>query len=155
MTANTGRTVPKHTLFLIDDSGGTLRQIAINSLSALGVTYEPSDLTAFQDAVTGALPGHPSAPIEIGGPVDTTADTGSHTVLNAINGLAVPLSLDVRMGVRQAWEAGEPQFGLTSTATSGYLCVSYLIDTTSMLYTASLVLFPGSDLPAFGVAAES
>ena len=153
MAIQTGRTTFKFLTFSIDDAVPTLRQIPINSLTVVGVKYDELDLTAWQDAVKGALPTMADAPIEFGGPFDTTALTGSHTVLSAINGLLTPLSLNIAFGMRQAYVAGEPTFGITSNATNGYLCVSYIVDPSSMMYTAALRLFPGSTLPAWGVAA--
>jgi len=161
MAVNTGRTTFKHVLFVIDDSGGTLRAIPINSLSVVGVTYEELDLTAWMDAVKNALPSMPDAPIEIGGPFDSTVVaavpnlSGSHTVLSAINGLMVPLTLDVKFGIRQTYQEGEPQFGITATATAGYLCTKYTVDPSTMMYSARFVLFPGSTLPAWGTASET
>jgi len=160
MAANTGRTTTKWLIFNVDDSAGTLRTIPVNSISAVGVTYDMVDVTAFMDAVKGALPAMPDAPIEISGPFDTTGAqaagtlSGSHTVLYNLPGGVTPLSLDVKFGVRQAWDA-EPQFGITSSATSGYLCESYLVDPNTMTYTARFVLFPGSALPAWGTSAET
>ena len=153
MAINTGRTTFKFLTFSIDDTVPTLRQIPINSLSVVGVVYDEVDLTAWQDAVRGVLPSMPDAPIDIGGPFDTTALVGSHTVLSAVNGLMVPLSVSIAFGMRQAYVAGEPTFGITSSATSGYLCLSYTVDPSTMMYSAHLALFPGSSLPAFGVAA--
>lgn len=166
MAVQTGRTVSKFTNFIIEDSGGAMREIPINTLSIVGVVYEEQDLTAFQDAVKGALPNMPDCPIEISGPFDTTAAqtasasgvvpalSGSHTVLSGINGLYSPLALDVQIGIRQTWLTGEPQFGITATATAGYLCVKYTVDLSNMTYSARFVLFPGSTLPAWGTAAE-
>lgn len=167
MAVQTGRTVNRWANFIIEDSGNAMREIPINTLSVCGITYEEQELTAFQDAVKGALPGMPDAPIEIGGPWDSTAVqtasasavvpalSGSHTVLNGINGLSTPLALDVQFGVRHTWETGEPQFGITATTTVGYLCVNYTVDTSTMLYVAKFVLYPGSTIPAWGTAAEA
>jgi hypothetical protein len=161
MTAQTGRTTFKNVRFLLEDSGGALRHIPINSLSAVGVTYDEVDVTAFQDAVRGMLPAMPNAPIEISGPYDTTAAavspalSGSHTVLAPLNGLQSPLTLDIQIGMRQTWEAGEPQFGITATATSGYIVTSYIANFSEGTYTARLVLIAGSALPAWGTAAET
>jgi len=167
MSALTGRTVSRWTNFCIEDSGQAMREIPINTLSICGIAYEEQDLTAFQDAVKGALPGMPDAPIEISGPwsslVAQTASasaavpalSGSHTVLNGINGLSVPLSLDVQIGVRATWETDAPQFGISAgTNTSGYVCMSYTVDLSTMTYSARFVLFPGSELPAWGTAIE-
>lgn len=167
MTAQTGRTVNRWVNFCIEDSGGAMREIPINTLSVCGITYEEQDLTAFQDAVKGALPGMPDAPIEISGPFDTTAAatasasgvapnlSGSHTILSGINGLSVPLSLDIQIGIRHTWETGEPQFGISAgIGTSGYLCVKYTPDFSNATCSARFILFPGSSIPAWGTAIE-
>lgn len=155
MTANTGRTVSKWTAFLVDDSAGTLRSIAVDSINGVGLTYDEVDLTAFFDAVKGVLPNHPDCVIDIEGPFDTTASTGSHTVLSGIAGGVTPLSLDVQIGIRHAWESGEPQFGLTSSSTVGFLCTEYTVDPGTGKYKAKFRVFPGSSAPAWGTSAET
>lgn len=163
----TGRTATRWIRFLVDDSGGTLREIPISKISVVGFTYEEQDITAYQDAIKGALPGWPDAPIEISGPFDVSAVqaaagsatapalSGSHTVLDPICGRMTPLTLDVRFGMRQYWTAGEPVFGITSSSTAGYLCLSYIVDTDSMTYTAKFVLYPGTTAPEWGTAAHT
>jgi hypothetical protein len=159
--AQTGRTVSKWVDFRIMAFGGTLRSIPINSINGVGLTYPEVDLTAFQDAIKGALLGTPDCKITISGPFDTTAVqtagtlSGSHTVLAPLCGATTPCTVDVQVGIRHAWEAGEPQFGITSTATSGFLVESYLPDLNNMTYTAVLSLYPGSAAPAWGTVAES
>jgi len=155
MTANTGRTVSKWTAFLVDDSAGTLRSIPVDSINGVGLTYDEVDLTAFFDAVKGVLPNHPDCVIDITGPFDTTASTGSHTVLSGIAGGVTPLSLDVQIGVRHAWESGEPQFGLTSSSTVGFLCTEYVVDPGAGKYSAKFRVYPGSSAPAWGTSAEA
>jgi hypothetical protein len=155
MTANTGRTTSKHNEFHVDDSGGTLREIAVDSINGVGLVYDEVDLTAFMDAIKGALPGHPDVTITITGPFDTTASTGSHTVLSGIVGGVTPLTLDVRVGMRHDWESGEPQFGITSSSTSGFLCFDYQPDVNTGKYSAKFRMFPGSAAPAWGSSAES
>jgi hypothetical protein len=160
MASATGRTTFKWIVFNLHD-GTALRNIPINSLTAVGVTYDEVDVTAFQDAVRGRLPAMPDCPIEIGGPWDTSAVgvspalSGSHTVLSALNGGVTPRSLDIRIGVRAAPEADSPQFGITSSATSGFIVTNYVVNPQEGTYTARLVLFPGSALPAWGTSAES
>jgi hypothetical protein len=155
MTANTGRTTSQWTVFKVDDSNGTLRQIPVSSINGLSLVYSPEDKTAFGDAIMGVLSNTPECVISISGPVDNTANTGSHTVLNAINGGVTPLTLDVQIGVRHAWESGEPQFGITSSSANGFLCRNYKIDAATATYTAEFYMFPGSIAPAWGTAAES
>ena len=130
MAANTGRTNAKHIQVFLDNSGGTLTEItACNTVGQPGLEYETADQTAYSDGVKNITIGHPSAPIQLGGPFDTVA----HAHLIAINGGVTPLTFDVRIGIRHAWETGEPQFGITS---------------------ASLDVF-GATAPAWGTAAET
>lgn len=161
MTANTGRTTSKWTDFRVDDSSGTLRSIPVDSINGVGLTYDEVDLTAFQDAIHGALPAHPDCTITITGPFDTTTAqtagtlSGSHTILSAINGGVTPLTIDVQVGMRHAWESGEPQFGITSSTTSGFLCFDYQPDINAGKYSAKFRMFPGSSAPAWGTTAET
>ena len=154
MAANTGRTVKKHTTFLIDDSGGTLREIQVSSINGVGLTYDEMDVTSFQDAIKNALPGHANCVINISGPLDTTASTGNHIVLSGVNGGVTPLSLDVRIDIRQAWEAGEPQFGITSSATSGFLVRDYIVNPDDATFSATCYVMGGT-APAWGTTAET
>ncbi len=161
MAAQTGKTNNFFIGFLIDDSGGTLREIPVNSIGNVGHEYDEHDVTAFQDAVKNFLTGQPIVTgLEISGPFDDSAAaapptlSGSHTVLNGIKGLNTPLTLDVQFGMRHAWEAGEPQFGITSTATDGVICKTYTVDPNTGLYTAVFAVI-GATLPDWGTAAET
>lgn len=153
------RTVSKWIDFRVSDSGGTIRSIPISSINGVGLQHETVDLTAFQDAVKGGLPGHPSGDIEISGPFDTAAAatapalSGSHTILSAINGLATPLSLGVFVGMGAAWTNGNPVFGLAKTATSGYICTSYTFNPNDGTYSAHFTPYPGSAKPDWGTTA--
>jgi hypothetical protein len=165
--SNTGRTDSKWIEFHIGSAGNTaIRWIPIDSLSAVGHVYDETDLSAWADAVKASLPNMPDAPIEIGGPFDTKADaaadtslSGSHTILSAImtaqRTTITPLTLDVRFGMQHAYTSGEPQFGLTATATSGYWLKDYTVDPGTGKYRASWRLFPGSSLPDWGTGAET
>ncbi len=159
MASQTGRGQSKWIDFRVDDSAGTLRSIPVTTINGVGVTYDEQELMAIQDQLHNALPNFANAPIDITGPLDTSVAaaaptlSGSHTVLSAINGLSVPLSLGVFVGMRHVWESGEPVFGLTSSATSGYVCVSYVVDPVAMTYSARFVPYPGSALPAWGTVA--
>ena len=162
MTSLTGRTTYKHLLFFIGDSANTLRSLPIDSLSAVGLKYDEQELTAWQDAVKGRLPTMPDAPLEFGGPLDTSAAvstatglSGSHTVLVPLVGSETPRTVDIRFGIRAAPEADSPQFGISQSATSGYIVTSYEVDPKSMTFKARAVLIPGSVLPAFGTTAET
>lgn len=152
MTAQTGRTHAKHITVKLDNAAGTLTDISayVSTIGTVGVTYDTQDVTAFSDGIKNVVIGHGAAPLTIGGPIDTVI----HAQMIAINGAATPLSLDIQFGIRHAWEAGEPQFGITSSATSGYLCHSYTVDPVANTWSAQLDVF-GPTAPAFGTAAES
>jgi hypothetical protein len=159
MAANTGRTTSKWVTFNVDDSAGTLRTIPVSSINGVGLDYDNVDLTAFMDAIKGYLPAHANCTIDITGPFDTTAAaaagslSGSHTVLYNLPGGVTPLTLDVKFGVRHAWDT-EPQFGITSSATDGFLCKSYIVNPDGT-YSASFYVAAGSAAPAWGTAAET
>lgn len=158
----TGRTVTKWTRFALDDSGGTPREIPVDSISPVGFVYDETDVTAYQDAVKGYLSAHPDAAIDITGPFDNTAAvglagtgaaptlSGSHTILYPIAGGSTPLGLAVMYGIRGYWAAGDPVFGVVAPgAASGYLCTKYQVE--GEKYSARFVPFPGTT-PAWGTA---
>jgi hypothetical protein len=152
MTANTGRTLSRNTNFLFSD--GAMRSLPVDTINGVGLQYEEVELTAFLDTIKGVLLNTPDCQIDISGPFDTAANS-AHAVLSAANGVMTPRSLDVQVGIRHAWETGEPQFGITATATSGFICTSYLFDPSSGKYTARFRLMSGSSAPAWGTAAEA
>ena len=155
MTAQTGRTVSKYTKLRIGDTGGTLRDININTISVLGVKYDEQDTTAWNDGIKSALSNLGDAPIDFGGEFDTSVAaavgtlSGSHTILNAINGDNTAHPLGIYIGIRHAWEAGEPIFGVWGASPNGYSITSYTVDPTNMTYAATARLFPGSAIPTW------
>lgn len=165
MAAQTGRTVAKFFKFQVDDSAGTLRDIPVNSVNGVGLTYEEVDVTAFQDAVKGALAGQPDFTLTISGPFDTTAAqaasasgaaaalSGSHTVLSGLVGGATPLAFGCYFGIRHYWETGEPAFGITGTTANGMTCFEYTVDPGNATYSAKFRMYPGSAAPAWGTSA--
>jgi hypothetical protein len=161
----TGRTAGKWFKFQVDDSGGTVRDIPVTTINDVGLTYDEVDVTALQDALKTALPGMPDVTITITGPFSNTAAaaasgtgaapalSGSHTVLSAINGVNTPLTLGVYLGIRGYWATGDPCFGLTSSASVGFVCTNYTVNPGDMTYTAQFKVFAGSSAPAWGTAA--
>ena len=152
MTAQTGRTHAKHITVKLDNSGGTLTDITayVNSIGTVGLTSDTQDVTAFSDGSKNVVIGHPMASLTIGGPFDTT----SHAQMIAINGTGLPLSLDIQIGIRHAWEATEPQFGISMSASSGYVMNGYTVDIAANTWQATLDVF-GATAPAWGTAAET
>ena len=167
MAVQTGRTTSNWVNLRIYDYEPVLREIPINGISICGIAYDETDLTAWQDAVSGALPNMPDAPIEFTGPYDVQpaqvasatevvpALSGSHIVLEPIMGAMTTLTVDIQIGIRHTWQTGEPQFGITRAAADGYILTKYDVDFENMTYAARLVLYPGSALPAWGTIAET
>lgn len=161
MAAQTGRTVSRWVRFVLDDSSGVLREIPISSVNGVGLTYDETDLGAFQDAVAGVLSNMPNAELTIGGPFDSSAAaaaagsaaaptlSGSHTILSAIVGGQTPLALGVLIGIRQYYTTGEPAWGLNVSATSGFLCTAYTVNPADGTYEAKFRVFPGSSAPSW------
>lgn len=152
MTAQTGRTHVKFLTIKLDNSAGTLTDISAycDNVGSVGLEYETQDVTAYSDGERNIVIGQPRAPLALSGPFDTVF----HAQAIAINGAATPLSLDIQIGIRHAWEAGEPQFGISMSATSGYLMHDYKVDINANRWSARLDVF-GPTAPAFGTAAES
>lgn len=152
MTANTGRTVSRWTKLLVSD-GSQMRSLMIDTLGDVGLEWPEADMTAFLEAVHGVLLEIPNFSLEFGGPLSTDANN-NYAVLSAMAGVMTPRSFDVQFGIRHEWEAGEPQFGMTATATSGIIVPKFFI-TGNGRYTAKLALLAGSSAPAWGTAAET
>jgi len=152
MTALTGRTHAKYIKVYIDSIAPTLTDVTayVNTVGTIGLTYDTQDVTAFSDGTKNIVIGQPTAALTIGGPFDSVG----HTLFNAINGSAVPLSLDIQIGMRDAWETGAPQFGITSDATHGYLMSGYTVDMQANTWSATLDVY-GVTAPAWGTVAET
>jgi len=147
MAALTGRINDKDTQFWLDNSSGTLTNLSAyaNNVGAVGLNRATVDVTAFSDAVFNYLSMRPTSPIVATFPNDTVVV--AH--LSALNP-TTPLSLGNYYGVRAAWESGAPTFGISSSATSGYLCLGFTIS--GGVITANFDVF-GPTAPAWGTTA--
>jgi len=76
----------KDLVFKIDDSGGTLRDISthVTSVAGLPGARALDDATGAGEGGDKSLPGLFSGSFTVSGWFDTTATTGSHTVLNGL-----------------------------------------------------------------------
>jgi len=149
MTAQTGRTHPKYIGFFLDNSGGTLTDLTahLDTAGTFGLTYEELDVTGASNAVQNVVVGRPSAPLTISFVYDTVVM--AH--LMALDHVT-PLTLDVRVGIRHAWESGEPCFGITSSATEGYVFEDFTTD--GVKITAKFNVF-GPTAPGFSTTAHT
>jgi hypothetical protein len=157
----TGRTSPRFTKLQIQDSGGALRDIPVNSFGNVGLTYDEVDVSALQELVKSFLSGQATFSLTISGPFDNTAAktasastevaalSGSHTVLEPLNGLLVPLAFGVYFGVQTYWTTGDPVFG----ADNSVIVTDYTVDPAAGTYSAKLACVGGGTPPAWGTAA--
>jgi hypothetical protein len=157
----TGRTVGSFCKFVISDSASSIRDIPVNSFGSVGLTYAEQDVSALQEAILSVLNGQGSFSTTISGPFDNTAAatasvsgarpslSGSHTILNALNGGNVPKSFGIYLGIQGDWATGDPVFGGIKTV----LISGYTVDPAAGTYTAKIAT-AGNRLndPAWGTA---
>ena len=152
MTAQTGRTVQDFTSLLIGKAGGAMTAIPIDTLGDVGLDYPAEDVVAWIDTIKGVLVGKPDFSLDFSGPFDTTA----HAYLSAVAGVMTAMSFDVQIGIRHAWEANEPQFGVTGVvaSNSGVMLTNYKVAGGKI--SGTLRMIAGSvAAPAWGTAAEA
>ena len=144
----TGKTNAKHIRVKLDDSVPTLRDISagVAQVSGVGLTYAEQDVTAYSDGIINFTLGFPSSDIELSGPIDNLATTGSYTVLKSIVGLqTATYTLEVQFGIRAAPATGDPNFS------GEYYCSSLKLNGDG---TFSARLVPASaTAPTFGTVA--
>lgn len=157
----TGRTIGKYFKFQIEDSGGVMRDIPVNTISGVGITYDEIDVSALQEAIKGFLAGLGTVSIPFGGPVDNTAAqaasttgnapalSGSHIVLSALDGGNTGKSVGIYLGIQGYWATGDPVFG----GVDAFIVTDYTVDPASMTYSAKLAYKAGATAPAWGTAA--
>lgn len=150
--ANTGRTNAKWIQVFIDNPS-TLTEVTsyVKSIGQLGYSQDSQDVTAYSDGVKNFTIGRADAPITITYVYDTQAMAILLAQKAANN---TPLSLNVQMGIQHAWITGEPTFGITSSATSGYQLANWKVDWDNQTIIADYVVF-GPTAPSFATTAFS
>lgn len=149
MAANTGRTNAKFIQFFLDNSGGVLTDLSsyTKSVGTFGLKFDEQDVTAYSDGVKNVTIGRPDAQLSVVFQNDTTVF--AHLIALS---RVTPMSLDIRVGIQHAWVAGEPCFGITSSATSGYLLKDMTMTDTDITVTLSVF---GPTAPDFAIAAHT
>lgn len=157
----TGRTSPRFTKFQIEDTGGTLRDIPVNSFGAVGLTYDEVDVSALQELVKSFMSGQANFSLTISGPFDNKAAasasssgqvaalSGSHTVLEPLNGGLTPRAFGVYFGVQAYWSTGDPVFG----ADNSVIVTDYTVDPAAGTYSCKIVHVGGGTAPDWGTSA--
>jgi hypothetical protein len=149
MAVNAGRTNIKFVGFWLDNSGGTLTDLTayLKNPGSVGLQYEAAAVEAVGDGSKNVVVGIPAAPLSI----EFVFDTVVLAHLIALNP-QTPLSLDVRYGIRQTQVTGEPQFGISMSATSGYVITGITANGVESI-TATFDVF-GATKPDFGTTNE-
>ena len=145
----------------IEDSGGALRDIPVSSWGNVGLTYDELDVSSFQELVKGFLSGQANFELTISGPFDNTvvagastsgnvaALSGSHTVLQALNGGLTPRAMGVYFGVLTYWTTGDPVFG----ADNSVIVTDYTVQPDAGTYSCKIKHVAGGTAPAWGTTA--
>lgn len=123
----TGKTNARYIRVFFDNTAGAAQDISgsVSDVSSVGLEHDQTDVTAYSDGVHNFTLGHPSAEIDLTGPFNNTASTGSHTVFAAI--AAAPYTQDtytltVEFGIRAAPTTGDPTFS------GEYQLASYIVN---------------------------
>ena len=159
----TGRTVGRFSKFQIEDSGGTIRDVPITSFGNVGLTYDEVDLSAVQELVKNFLTGQANFSLTISGPFDNKAATtasasgesaaahlsGSHTVLEPLNGGMTPRAFGVYFGIQADWATGDPVFGADNSVGVS----DYTVDPVAGTYSCKLYHISGGTAPDWGTSA--
>lgn len=155
MATQYGRTVADWTSLLIS-SGAAMVALPVDTIGEIGLDYPEEDMSAFIDVVKGYLVGKPDFSLDFGGPLNNVATTGVIAIMNAKAGVMTASSFDIQIGIRHAWEAGEPQFGITGgiAANNGIMIVNFKV--LGAKYSARMrMIAPCTVAPAWGTAAEA
>lgn len=159
----TGRTVGKYFKMQIEDVGGTLRDLPVRTIGEVGITNDEVDLAALQDAVKGFMSGQGNLDLPFGGPFSNQAAvtasasgeasgahlSGSHTVLQPLNGGNTPRAFGIYIGIQADWATGDPVFGADNSA----IVTDYKVNMETGMYSAKLRHVAGGAAPDWGTSA--
>lgn len=159
------RTSSRFLRFIIGDVDGVLREIPIDKINGIGLSYTEVDSSALQDSVRGMLLGKPGLSLQITGPLDNSEAqaiageseaavlSGSYDVLRRLNGLIIPRSFAVAIGMHDYWRIKSPVFGISSTTVDGCIVTEFSViqNNEAMEYSARISMLSGSAAPQWGV----
>jgi len=160
----TGRTSPRFAKFQIEDTGGVMRDVPVSSFGDVGLTYDEMDVSAFQETVKSFISGMANFSLAISGPFDNSAAatastsgqdagsylSGSHTVLEPLNGGLTEKSFGVYFGVQADWTTNDPVFG----GVDSIIVTDYRVNIDNGTYSCKIVKAPSAaNDPDWGTAA--
>jgi hypothetical protein len=154
----TGRTSQRYVKFQIQDSGGTLRDVPVQTFSAVGLTYDEIDVSSLQEIVKSYMACQANFSLVLTGPLDNSAAvaastsgqaaalSGSHTVLEPLNGLLTPLAFGIYFGIQGYWATNDPVFGADNSA----IVTDYTVAPGASTYSCKLAHVGGGTAPSWG-----
>jgi hypothetical protein len=133
-----------HVIVKMDDAGGVLRTFADGDITSvdLGLTADQHDVTGFGDDVHRMINGQMRAPVTLRGYLTTTADTGTHPVIQGAFAAGEQVTLRVAVGDNATPTSGDPEYS------GEFLVASY----TPTIATGGAVMFTATLNPATGTA---
>jgi hypothetical protein len=156
MATQYGRTVPDYEKLLLGAAGGSMIDMKIASRGELGLDYEAQDRSSLSDGGKGVLTGKPNFVLDFSGPIDNTLSTGPSVLLKTWAANKTLLSMDYQQGIQHAWEAGEPQLGVTGVVASNSGMIVSKYKESGSNYNAQIMVRAGSAVyPDWGTAAET
>lgn len=137
-----------HIVVKMTDNGSTERTFADGDITSVdpGMSYKQHDTTGFGDDAMNYINGQLDAPVTIKGFLTTTANTGTHTVLNGLFQNGGTTTLTIQVGQNATPTSGDPEYS------GSFLVESYkpTIETGGAI-TFEAVLKPASGTaPAWG-----
>lgn len=133
-----------HIIVIMDDSSGTPRQFADGDITSvdLGLTYDQHDVAGFGDATHSFINGQLQAPVIVKGFLTTTANIGTHPVINGAFQAGSQVTLTVQVGDNTTPTTGDPEYE------GEFIVESYK----PVIETGGAVTFEASLKPASGTA---
>lgn len=134
----TGKTNTKYVVFIF---GGQTLDCSVTGADGIGITYAEDDVTGLCNAIMEAVQGQGTVAVNLSGTFSNTATTGSHTVIEPLNGDTTGSTLTVQIGVRAAPTTGDQEFNVTSMGVFGY---TVSLGSGAPTWSASLRPLPGA-----------
>jgi hypothetical protein len=133
-----------HVIVKLDDSGGTPRQFDDGDIVSvdLGQTFDQHDVAGFGDAAHKFINGQLQAPVSLRGFLTTTANVGTHPVIQGAFAAGAQVTLTVQVGQNAAPTGGDPE----------YEGEFYVGSYKPVLQTGGAVMFEARLQPAIGTA---
>jgi len=114
---------------------------SIQGADGVGITYAEDDVTGLCNSIKEAVQGQGAVAVNLSGTFSNTATTGSHTVIQALNGNTTGATLTIQIGIRAAATTGDPEFEVTSMGVFGY---TVGLSAGAPTWSASLRPLPGA-----------